>query len=179
MADVYIRETRDADLKDILFVEREAFNSNKEADLTKDMLADHSAKPALSLIAYIGEQPVGYILFTKAHFSNNSKVAISCLAPLAVIPKFQKRGIWGSLVKRGLELLSKAHVGLVFVLGHPEYYPRYGFTPAGKRGFEAPYPIPEEHANAWMVHTLRPGVVGSVSGKVICCDALNKPEYWR
>jgi len=177
---MYIRETNDADLNDILFVEREAFNSNKEADLTKDMLADPSAKPLLSLIAYIEDQPAGHILFTKAHLSNiPRKVAVSILAPLAVIPKFQKQGIGGALVKKGLELLSKSGVDLVFVVGHPEYYPRHGFTPAGKLGFEAPYPIPEKDANAWMVQALRPNVIGSVSGKVVCCDVLNKPEFWR
>ena len=180
MWDMYIRETKDADLKDILFVEREAFNSNKEADLTKDMLADPSANPLLSLIAYIEDQPAGHILFTAGRLSNTSrKVAVSFLAPLAVIPKFQRQGIGGSLIKKGLQLLSKSGVELVFVLGHPEYYPRHGFTPAGKLGFEAPYPIPEKHANAWMVQALRPGIIGSVSGEVVCCDALSKPELWR
>jgi len=180
MGAMYIRETRDADLKDILFIEREAFNSNKEADLTKDILADPSANPLLSFIAYIEDQPAGHILFTAGHLSNtSSKVAVSFLAPLAVIPKFQRQGIGGSLIKKGLQLLSKSGVELVFVLGHPEYYPRHGFTPAGKLGFEAPYPIPEKHANAWMVQALRPGIIGSVSGKVICCDALSKPELWR
>ncbi len=173
-----IRETRDTDLKDIVFVEREAFNSNKEADLTKDMLADPSAKPLISLMAYIEEQPAGHILFTTAHLSN-TPCKVSILAPLAVIPKFQRQGVGGALIKKGLQLLSKANVDLVFVLGHPEYYPRYGFTPAGKLGFEAPYPIPEKHANAWMVQQLRPNVIGSASGKIICCDALNKPEHWR
>jgi len=180
MWDMYIRETKDADLKDILFIEREAFNSNKEADLTKDMLADPSANPLLSLIAYIEDQPAGHILFTAGHLSNtSSKVTVSFLAPLAVIPKFQRQGIGGSLIKKGLQLLSKSGVELVFVLGHPEYYPRHGFTPAGKLGFEAPYPIPEKHANAWMVQALRPGIIGSVSGEVVCCDALSKPELWR
>ena len=176
---MYIRETTDADLKDILFVEREAFNSNKEADLTEDLLADPSAKPLLSLIAYIEDQPAGHILFTKAHLSNTPKVAVSFLAPLAVVPKFQRRGIGGNLIKKGLELLSKANVDLVFVIGHPAYYPRHGFTPASKLGFQATYPIPEEDADAWMVQALRPDIIGSVSGRVVCCDALNKPELWR
>ena len=76
-------------------------------------------------------------------------------------------------------LLSLLALKLVFVLGHPEYYPRFGFTPAGRLGFEAPYPIPDELAGAWMVQALRSGVIGIISGKVICADALNKPEHWR
>lgn len=176
---MYIRETNDADLNDILFVEREAFNSNKEADLTRDLLADPSAKPLLSLMAYVEDEPAGHILFTNAHLSNNPNVAVSFLAPLAVIPKYQKQGIGGALIKKGLELLLKSGVDLVFVVGHPDYYPRLGFAPASKFGFEAPHPISEEHADAWMVKALRPDVIGSVSGKVICCDVLNKPELWQ
>lgn len=54
-----------------------------------------------------------------------------------------------------------------------------GFSPAALLGFQAPYPIPNEHADAWMVQPLRPDVIGSVTGKVICSDELNKPEHWR
>jgi putative acetyltransferase len=176
---MYIRETTDADLNDILFIEREAFNSDKEAELTRDLLADPSAKPLLSLIAFIGNRPVGHVLFTKAHLSNNPEVAVSILAPLAVVPGCQKQGVGGELVKKGLQLLSKSGVEIVFVLGHPEYYPRHGFTPASKLGFKAPYPIPEKDADAWMVQALRPNIIGSVSGEVLCCDAMNKPEHWR
>ena len=75
--------------------------------------------------------------------------------------------------------MSETGVELVFVLGHPEYYPRHGFKPAGVHGFEAPYPIPDKHANAWMVQELHPGVIGNVNGKVICADMLNQPEHWR
>lgn len=75
--------------------------------------------------------------------------------------------------------MSESGVELVFVLGHPDYYPRYGFKPAGVLGYEAPYPIPDEQADAWMVQELRPGVIDSVSGKVICADVMNQPEHWR
>jgi putative acetyltransferase len=177
---IYIRETNDADLSDILFVEHEAFISNKEAELTRDMLADPTAKPLLSLMAFVEGQPAGHILFTAARLLGSSReVAVSFLAPLAVVPKFQRQGVGGRLVKEGLELLSKSGVELVFVVGHPEYYPRHGFTRAGELGFETPFPIPEKHADAWMVCALRPGVLESVSGKVVCCDVLNKPELWR
>ena len=177
---MYIRETKKADLEDILLVERKAFNSKKEADLAKDLLADPTAKPRLSLMAFIEDQPAGHILFTKACLLNSPReIAVSFLAPLAVEPKFQRQGVGNGLVKKGLELLSKSGVELVFVVGHTSYYTRHGFVPAGTLGFEAPYPIPKIHANAWMVKALRPDVIGSVSGKVVCCDTLNKPALWR
>jgi len=175
-----IREGTDTDLNDVLLVEKEAFGYDKESNLVRDLLSDPSARPLYSLLAYNANRAVGHVLFTSAYLEDTQEgVSISILAPLAVIPDFQKQGIGGKLIERGLQLLSSAGVDLVFVLGHPDYYPRYGFKPAGVQGFEAPYPIPEEHANAWMVQELRPGVIGSVSGKVRCADMLNKPEHWR
>ncbi|MCW4019510.1 MAG: N-acetyltransferase [Candidatus Bathyarchaeota archaeon] len=176
---VYIRETNFADLNGILKVEREAFNSPKEAALTSDLLADPTAQPLLSLLAFVDEQPAGHILFTTAHLPNAPAVVVSILAPLAVLPQFQKQGVGGSLIKTGLALQSKNGVDVVFVLGHPTYYPRHGFTPAGKHGFKAPYPIPEKDTDAWMVQALRPNIIGSISGNVVCCEALDKPEHWR
>ena len=173
-----IRETTPADIKDILCVEREAFQRDSEADMTRDMLSDPSAEPSVSLLAFVENQPVGHILFTRGYIEGNSRIAVSFLAPLAVIPKFQKQGIGGALIKEGITRLSKIGVDLVFVIGHPEYYPRFGFTPALKLGFQPTYPLPSEVADAWMVLALRPDLIGAISGKVICCDVMNKPEVW-
>jgi putative acetyltransferase len=105
----------------------------------------------LSLLAISDDKAIGHILFTKARITNsNNSISAVILAPLAVIPDAQSRGVGGQLINKGLKLLSKLGVELVFVLGHPEYYPRHGFKTAGVLGFEAPYPIPEKHANAWM-----------------------------
>ena len=175
-----IREAKDSDFPDVFRVEKEAFGYEKEANLVKDLLSDPSAKPLHSLLAFHDNRPVGHVLFTSARLEGErSGASISLLAPLAVIPGFQKQGVGGKLIERGLQHLSNVGVALVFVLGHPGYYPRYGFKPAGKQGFEAPYPIPEEHANAWMVQELRPGVIGTLSGKVRCADMLDRPEHWR
>jgi len=175
-----IREAVETDLNDVLQIERLAFGYEKEADLVRGLLYDLSAKPVLSLLAFQKNRALGHILFTTAQLSGSQDSAsIVILAPLAIVPDAQKQGIGGKLIEKGLELLSKSGVDLVFVLGHPEYYPRYGFKPAGDLGFEAPYPIPDVHANAWMVQALWSGVTGIVSGKVICADVLNKPEHWR
>ena len=171
---IQIREAMKADLNDVLLVERLAFGYDKEAELVRDLLYDSSAKPLYSLLAFNTGKAVGHILFTSARLEGTQNGA-----SIAVLPEFQKQGVGGKLIESGLQHLTNAGVDLVFVLGHPGYYPRYGFKPAGGQGFEAPYPIPEEHANAWMVQELRQGVIGSVSGKVKCADMLNKPEHWR
>ena len=175
-----IRKTTQTDLDQILLVEIRAFGQDEEANLVQDLLTDPSAAPLCSLLAFDGDRAVGHILFTAAHLENSpQRAAVSILAPLAVIPEYQKQGIGGKLIERGLQQLTDSGVELVFVLGHPDYYPRHGFKPAGVQGFDAPYPIPEKHADAWMVQELQPGVIGRVSGQVRCADMMDKPEYWR
>ena len=82
-------------------------------------------------------------------------------------------------MQRGLARLTESGCELVFVLGYPTYYPRFGFQPAGPAGLSAPYPIPEEHSDDWMVLELLEGRVGRIRGEVTCAAALDKPEHWR
>ncbi len=175
-----IKQSTDADLQEVLQVERDAFGYDKEAELVRDLLADPSARPLISLLAFEGGQAVGHVLFTAARLEGaDPQPAIALLAPLAVLPDFQNQGVGGKLIDHGLDLLREGGVELVFVLGHPGYYPRHGFQPAGVHGLDAPYPIPPEHAGAWMVQELRPGVIGTVRGTLRCADALDQPQHWR
>lgn len=175
-----ITKAKHSDLNDVLHIETEAFGHSKESNLVNGLLNDDSAKPLLSLIAIDDDEAVGHILFTKVRITGNEdELSAMILAPLAILPDAQGKGVGGRLVKEGLVQLSESKIDLVFVLGHPEYYPRFGFKPAGARGFEAPYPIPAKDASAWMVQELRPGIIEKFSGKIVCADTLNKPEHWR
>jgi predicted N-acetyltransferase YhbS len=150
------------------------------ADLITDLLADPTANPLLSLVGTVDDLVVAHILFTKTHLSNSQRdVSSAILAPLSVHPDYQNHGIGGRLIQEGLRRMKASGVELIFVLGYPAYYSRFGFSPAGIQGFDAPYPIPPEHSDAWMVQELHPGVLGSVRGQVICADALNDPKHWR
>ena len=173
-----IRESLNSDYDSIMTILSAAFGSEEEAKLVSDLLGDTSALPYLSLLAFKKNRAVGYILFTKAQLNSFPSISVSILAPLAVIPSFQRQGVGGCLVQYGLQVLADSGVDLVFVLGHPEYYPRFGFKPAGKLGFNPPFSRQEKNADAWMVLPLRQGIVDNYSGKVICADQLNKPEYW-
>ncbi|NEP90318.1 MAG: N-acetyltransferase [Okeania sp. SIO2C2] len=174
-----IREALDSDLDDVLSVERAAFGSDECVEIVQKLLGDDSAQPIVSLIAFQEDRAVGHIFFSKATLEPNAPLSISILGPLAVVPNAQRQGIGGKLIKKGLDILSESGVDLVFVLGHPTYYPRFGFKPAGNLGFEPQYPIPEKNADAWMVQELRPGMIGNFSGKIICADSLDDPKYWR
>lgn len=178
-----IRQTTAADNTVIETIHIQAFGIDKGpeiAELVDGLLSDKTARPLLSLIAFDDDKAVGHILFTKAHLNQTDEtVSIRLLAPLAVLPEAQSDGVGGHLINEGLRRLKDVGVDLVFVLGHPGYYPKYGFTPAGVLGLEAPYPIPEEHAGAWMVQALGEGVLGRVRGRVQCSDVLDQPQHWR
>jgi putative acetyltransferase len=174
-----IREASESDLEAVLAVERDAFGSDVEANLVRALLADPSAQPSLSLLAFHEEQAVGHILFTKARIEPEAPLSVTLLAPLAVAPDAQKQGVGGELIRAGLQKLAQAGVDLAFVLGYPDYYSRHGFQPAARHGFAPTYPILKENEDAWMVHALRPEVFGPISGRILCANALDRPEYWR
>ena len=173
---LHIRQTDDSDFDDLLQVERMAFGQDAEAELVRNLLADPTARPLMSLLAFQDDRPVGHILFTAARADS---VDAALLAPLAVVPTAQKQGIGGRLIDHGLGHLKDTGIGLAFVLGHPQYYPRYGFQPAGRLGFDAPFPIAEKDADAWMVQALKPGLIGTIRAKVACANAISRPEYWQ
>jgi predicted N-acetyltransferase YhbS len=180
---IQVRQALESDWSAISNIIMAAFGDEEGpeiADLVTVLLSDPSAQPLLSLVATADEHVVGYILFTNTHLEHSSRrVVSSLLAPLAVHPEYQHQGIGGRLIKDGLNQLKAAGVELVFVLGHPGYYPKFGFSAAGNKGFSAPYLIPPENSDAWMVQELRTGVIGHVSGQVRCADVLNDPKYWR
>jgi len=180
--EIHIRETTATDFNDIMKVEEQAFGYIKEAELTADLLKDKTAKPVLSLLAFHHKKAVGHILFTRVYMNqaSDNQLLIHILAPLAVIPEYQKKGIGGLLIREGLEKLKAIGSEMVFVLGHIEYYPKYGFIPDAKQqGYTAPFEIPEKVKDAWMVQSLNSEGFTIPAGQVICADTLNKPEHWQ
>lgn len=176
-----IRETTIADFDAIMEVEKQAFGYDKEAKLVAQLLSDETAKPFVSLLAFDGEEAIGHILFTRAYFcGKETSPMMHILAPLAVKPVYQRKGIGGMLINEGLRLLQAAGTEIVFVLGHKEYYPKYGFTPyAAHLGYLPPYQMPEENEVYWMVQPIGKIGYGIGKGTVQCCDELNRPEHWR
>lgn len=181
--DVTIRGSDAADHDALLRVHREAFGADEGPvieELVTALLGDPTAEPCLSLVAVEAGLVIGHLLFTHAGMEGVARdCRASLLAPLAVVPAMQRRGVGGKLIDEGARRLTGQGGDLIFVLGHPGYYPRYGFTPAMPHGFTAPYAIPPKHADAWMVRPLRPGALDHCGGRVTCADALDRPEYWR
>ncbi len=178
LQEIRIKKAFESELTEVLNVERQAFDSEEEANLVAALLDDPTAQPVLSLLAYDGNKAIGHILFTKAKLEIQPDILTYLLAPLAVIPEYQRKGIGKMLINEGFKLLAEQDVQLVFVLGHTEYYPKLGFLPnAGMLGFEAPYPITPKNAAAWMVKYLEEDLK-LLKDKVVCAEAISKPEYW-
>lgn len=176
---ILIRETLSDDFLNIMEVEKMAFGYDKEAHLVAELLNDKTAEPIISLLAFSNDEAIGHILFTRATFEGQQEQPMMhILAPLAVKPEYQREGIGGMLIKEGLRLLQEKGSKLVFVLGHKEYYPKYGFIPnASCLGYMAPYPIAE--GEYWMVQPINPAGLEIGKGKIKCSDVLNRPEHWR
>lgn len=176
-----VREALPEDAAAVLDVHRAAFGGEEEAGLVEALLGDPTAQPVVSLLAEDGGRVVGHVLLTTATLEGpeSGSLRVMLLAPLAVAPDRQGRGVGGALVRASLERARCAGAGLVFVLGHPGYYGRFGFAPAGWEGLEAPYPVPDADADAWMVRELDEGLLAGARGRLRAADALMRPELWR
>ncbi|OJF16080.1 GNAT family N-acetyltransferase [Couchioplanes caeruleus] len=118
---------------------------------------------ALSLVSEEAGEVVGHVLFSRALLDAPRRlVAVQSLSPLAVAPRWQRRGIGSALVRAGLQRLDERGVPLVFLEGDPRYYSRLGFSPAGGQGFRKPsLRIPEGAFQVVKLSTFEPWMTGT------------------
>jgi putative acetyltransferase len=162
--DFDIQEESEQDLAGIRLVQRLAFQRDDEADVV-DRLREN-CPVFISLVAKIGDKVVGHILFTPARLIQNQGWSIEGLglAPLAVLPEYQKQGIGTGLCIEGLTRAALAGYPFVVVLGDSAYYPRFGFKPAITYGIQCAYEdVPDE---AFMIKMLKPKIMTGVEGVV-------------
>jgi len=141
-----------------------AFGQEDEARLVENLRRSADFVPQLSLVAIDTGQVVGHILFSVVAIeTKEGAVPALALAPMAVRPELQNQGIGSELARDGLERCRSLGHRIVVVVGHPTYYPRFGFSPARARGLEAPFPVPDE---AFLALELVPGALDGVAGVV-------------
>ncbi|HEX7813165.1 MAG TPA: N-acetyltransferase [Burkholderiales bacterium] len=155
-----IRQERPEDADAIREILVTAFGGETEARLVDRLRA--SGKIACALVAAEKGRVLGHVVFS-AIAAGESNTLVIALAPLAVMPAFQRLGIGSALASAGLERLRQDKVQRVLVLGDPGYYTRFGFVPASRFGLKCPFPAPE---SAFMGIELQPGAFKGVSGPV-------------
>jgi putative acetyltransferase len=156
-----IRDEAEHDRVAVHDVNVAAFETPAEADLV-DVLR-RQARPLVSIVAEDDRTIVGHILFSPVMLSGRSELRMMGLGPMAVVPGQQRKGIGSLLVRAGLEQCRELGFGAVVVLGHPEYYPRFGFVPSAQFHIGCEYDVPAE---VFMVIELQPDYLDGVSGTV-------------
>lgn len=160
--EVTIRDEQAGDVIAVRQLNEVAFGQPREARLV-DLLRGRGGI-LLSLVAVVDGRVIGHILFSPVRIqASHGEVSGAGLGPMAVLPGFQRKGIGSKLVARGTGRLRANGCPFIVVLGHPEYYPRFGFVAAGRHGLRCQWEVPEE---AFMVLPLDPSRLGAIQGEV-------------
>lgn len=146
----HCRAEADAAVGAIRGVTLAAFHTAEEADLVDALRDDPAWIPDLSVVATDEERLIGHALFTRCHIGD---VPALCLGPCSVLPTYQRFGAGSAAVRFGLQAAKRLGEEFVVVLGHPSYYPRFGFTRASEAGIRLSIEVPDE---ALMARSLDP-----------------------
>lgn len=156
-----VRAEQQHDQASVYSVNVAAFEREGEAKLV-DVLRE-KAHPNISLVAEEDGAILGHIMFTPVTVTGHPDAKIMGLGPVAVIPERQRSGIGTELVRVGLERCKELGFGAAIVLGHPTYYPRFGFVPASRFGLKCEFDVSDE---VFMAIELSPGYLENISGTV-------------
>lgn len=159
-----IRKEEPGDYEIVYSVVKNAFDSaehsdGKEQDLVNALRKGDAFIPELSLVAEIDGKLVGHIMFTRAKVGENT---VLVLAPLSVLPEYQRKGAGISLIREGHKIADKLGYGYSIVLGSPKYYPKTGYLPADRFGVRPPFDVPNENFMVCKIKEDAPDICGTV-----------------
>lgn len=156
-----IRPETTADIAAIHALNEVAFPTNAEAGLVDRLRV--LAEPYIACVAVSDDKTVGHIAYSPVTIDGDTSVHVMGLAPMAVAPACQRNGIGSELVEAGICACRDAGVAALVVLGHPEFYPRFGFLPASNFGIGCEYDVPDE---VFMAMELTAGSLAGRSGTI-------------
>lgn len=173
-----IRIIQPDDYASVKNVYLESFDKNEAqtvADLAIQLSDNLQQTGTLSFVASDKDNIIGHISFSPVFLQGSGEHFAYILAPLAVVPGFQKKGIGSLLVKTGLDSISKKGSYIVFVYGDPDYYHRFGFETDSAKKFTPPSAL--SYPGGWQA--LTPGSdILPTTGTIKCVDVLNDPDLW-
>jgi putative acetyltransferase len=143
-------------------VNQEAFGRKAEAEIVEKLRERGVLSP--SLVAVQNDVVIGHIAFSPVEITTeDSSFEALTLGPIAVLPPHQNKGIGSQLVLAGLDECRRLGHEIIILVGHPNYYPRFGFVPANAKGIACEFEVPDE---AWMILELREGALAGRQGTV-------------
>ena len=168
---ISIRPEQPHDIAAVRAVNEAAFGDTAEATIVDSLR--NACPEAVSLVAVEDDQVLGHIFFSPVLVSGEHDVPPGMgLAPMAVLPARQRQGIGSMLVQTGIDVIRKRNCPFIIVLGHPEYYPRFGFVPASQHALSSQWDgIPDE---AFMVLILDEAAMAEVSGTASYRDEFDQ-----
>ena len=159
-----IRAEAEGDYPRITEVNDLAFGQESEGHLVEKLRRTPEFLPGLSLVAEVNGRVVGHILFHPVTIESKAASHPSlALAPMSVVPEYQNQEIGSRLVREGLRLAKELGHNSVIVLGHADYYPRFGFQPASRWDIRSPFDVPDE---SFLAMELTPGALTGIEGPV-------------
>jgi len=162
--EIKIRNEQKNDYNQIRKINDLAFGQENEGKMIESLRKTSDYNASLSLVAEIKEKIVGHILFYPVKIKNEKEeYTVLSLAPIAVHPEYQSKGIGSKLVKTGLQIAKENNFDIVIVVGHPKYYPRFGFKPAGNWGIKHPFDVPND---VFLALELKDNALKNCRGKV-------------
>jgi len=166
-----IRPETPEDVDSIRYVNEQAFSQEDEAKIIEQLRK--RGVLTISLVAIQDGKIVGHITFSPVVIeSESSSFEAISLAPMAVLPAYQRKGIGSQMVRAGLEECCRLGHKIIVVLGHPDYYPRFGFALARSKGINSEFEVPEE---AWMILELHERALAGRRGIVKFQPEFNEP----
>lgn len=158
---IRIRKEKSSDIEAIKYVNDQAFKQPVEGNIVKKIRNTDSK--ILSLVAEVENQIAGHIFFSHAEIEGHPEINKGMgLAPMAVLPAYQKQGIGTMLINKGISILKNQNVPFIIVLGHPDYYPKFGFEKASEYGIRCQWAgVPDE---AFMILILDKNKMKNIKG---------------
>ncbi len=161
--DIHVRPETPRDEQAIRHVNEVAFGRPNEADIADRVRASSGFVPDLSLVAVSGGQIVGHVMFSEATVQGDGNSwTVLALGPVAVLPAFQRKGVGTTVIETGLIRAAELGYRAVVLIGHPTYYPRFGFVPASRFGLKPAITVPDD---VFMARLLRPDGLDGVEGQ--------------
>ena len=161
-SEILVRQATASDSSAIREINEAAFKRKDEADLVEAITASRHFVPELSLVAEYQFTKAGYVLFSKVNLENSQADNILALAPVSVMPEYQRNGVGSKLIKFGITRSNELGFPLITVLGDPGYYSRFNFVLATKYNITCPFPNCEEHYMVMPMDTYTPDLKGKI-----------------